>query len=102
MNILKKTGIILSSYILSLGTNVKASYGFDPMAATDYGIELRDDKPSFIFEKIANSAIIPIVLILGIIIYCIKSTSTILKKIIISGSIILAYILFRVVINFVF
>lgn len=107
MKILKKTGIVLSSFILSLGTKVKATYGFDPAAACDYGIELRGDMPRSIakisiFEKIANSAIIPIILLLGIIIYCIKSTSTVLKKVIISGSIILAYILFRVIINLIF
>lgn len=108
MKILKKTGIVLSSFMLSLGTKVKATYGFEPTAACDYGIELRDMPRGgsiakiSIFERIANSAIIPIILLLGIIIYCIKSTSTVLKKVIISGSIILAYILFRVIINLIF
>lgn len=103
MKITKKLGKMVTGIIISLKALAFKVYAVsidDMHMQTDYGVQL-EPKPT-LAVNIASTIIIPIVLLIGIIIYCIKSTSSVLKKAIVSIGVILAYILIRVLMKNVF
>ena len=103
MKIGKKLGMIVTSIFISLKTLAFKVYAVsidDMHMQTDYGVQL-EPRPT-LAVNIVSAIIIPIVLLIGIIIYCIKSTSSVLKKAIVSIGVVLAYILFRIIIKNVF
>lgn len=103
MKIVKKIGMIVTSICISLKALALKVYAVsidDLHMQTDYGVQI-EPRPTRIVN-IASTIIVPIILLIGIIIYCIKSTSSVLKKAIVSIGVILVYIIFRIIIKNVF
>lgn len=103
MRILKKLGMIVTGIFISMKALALKVYAVSIDNAhiqTDYGVQI--EQKSTIIMNIASTIIIPVILIIGIIIYCVKSTSSILKKIIVSIGVVLAYILLKVLMKNVF
>ena len=67
----------------------------------DYGViaPVRETSTS---QNIALTIIVPVIILIGLIVFLIKSTGSILKKTIISIGVVLAYILIRILIKNVF
>ena len=103
MKILKKMGLIFTSVILSikvLATKVYAVAINDIPVQCDYGVQLKPE--SSIATNIVSTIIVPIILLIGLIVFFVKSTSSVAKKIIVSIGVVGAYIIFRVIMNFIF
>ena len=104
MKILKRLGIIATSLFISMKTLALKVYAdsIDNMhMQTDYGVVKIEPKSTRIIN-IASTIIIPVILLIGIIIYCVKSKSSVLKKAIVSIGVILAYVLIRILMKNVF
>lgn len=99
MKLLKKIGLIFTSFVLSIKGLVTKAYAtmiFDQMPIQcDYGVML-EPEPS-ITTNIVSTIIIPIILLIGLVVFLAKSTSSVVKKVIVSISVIIAYIIFRII-----
>lgn len=102
MKLLKKIGIMIISVLLSikvLAIKVYAKAINDPLLAEcDYGIVKPVQKIS-IGLKMLTTIAIPIVLLVGLSIYFVKSKSKVWKKILVAIGIIVIYIIFRIVLS---
>lgn len=99
MRILKKISIIMTSILLgikALATKVYAIAIDDIPVQCDYGVEMPEPSPA---SNITSTIIIPAILLIGLIVFFIKSTSSLLKKIIVSVIVIIGYIIFRVILK---
>lgn len=102
MKILKKLGLFFTSFALGFKTLISKVYAMaidDIPIQCDYGVQL-EPEPS-ILTNIASTIIIPIILLIGLIVFLVKSTSSIVKKVIISIVVVVAYIIFRIIINLI-
>ena len=103
MKIVKKLGTIATSIFIimkALALRVYAVSIDNIHMQTDYGVQIEPKSTKII--NIASTIIIPVILLTGIIIYCVKSTSSALKKAIVSIGVILAYVLIRILVKNVF
>ena len=103
MKILKKIGKVLTAGFIALKALVVKAYAVNVQMETvcDYGVfePVRETSTS---QNIALTIIVPVIMLIGLIIFLIKSTGSILKKTIISIGVVLAYILIRILIKNVF
>lgn len=102
MKLLKKIGTIFTSCVLGitkLASKVYAASIYDMPIQCDYGVQL-EPEPS-ITTNIASTIIVPIILLIGLIVFLVKSTSSVLKKVIVSVSVVVAYIIFRIIMNLI-
>lgn len=103
MKILKKLKLIIISFILIIKSMFVKVYAISSdriniNAVCEYGVI--DPHPSVtLISSILSTTIVPLVLLIGIVVFFIKSTSSILKKILISIGIIILYIVFRIIRN---
>lgn len=102
MKILRKIGKTIIGVLLSIkifALKVYANAVIDtPLTVCDYGVVEPVQKTSII-AKIFTTIAIPIVLLIGLIIYLVKSKSKIWKKILVTISVIAIYIIFRIVLS---
>lgn len=101
MKLLKKLGMTIIGILLSIKTltlKVYAKSISDPMLVCDYGIVEPVQKTS-IGVKVFTTIAIPIVLLLGLIIYFVKSKSKVWKKILVAISVVTLYIIFRIILS---
>lgn len=101
MKLLKKIVIMIISILLSIKTvsiKVYAKAINDPLLACDYGIVEPVQKNS-IGLKILTTIAIPIVLLVGLSIYFVKSKSKVWKKILVAMWIIVAYIILKIILS---
>ncbi len=102
MKLLKKIGTIFTSCVLGitkLASKVYAASIYDMPIQCSYGVQL-EPKPS-ITTYIASTIIVPIILLIGLIVFLVKSTGSVLKKVIVSVGVVVAYIIFRIIINLI-
>ncbi len=102
MKLLKKLGIAIIGVIVSLKSLILKVYAKsinDPMLVSDYGVidPTKQNVPNI--AKIFGTIVIPIVLLIGIIVYFAKSKSKIWEKVLITIGVIAVYIVFAVIIN---
>lgn len=100
MKILKKLGLVFNSCVLGIIMLVSKVYAIsihDIPSASDYGVQL-EPEPSM-STNIASTIIVPIILLIGIVVFLVKSTSSVLKKVIVSVGVVGAYIVFRIIMN---
>ena len=102
MKLLKKLVVVLTSF--SLGIKMLASKVYaiaieDIPIQCDYGVQL-EPEPT-IATNIVSTIIIPIILLIGLIVFLVKSTGSILKKVIVSVGVVVAYIIFRIIMNLI-
>ena len=101
MALLKKIGTIIIGVLLSikaLEIKVYEKSISDTLLACDYGIVEPVQKSSIIL-KIFTTIAIPIVLLIGLIVYFVKSKSKIWKKILVTISVVVLYIIFRIILS---
>lgn len=67
----------------------------------DYGV-IEPIRETSILQNIALTIIVPIIMLIGLIVFLIKSTGSIVQKTIISIGVVLAYILIRILIKNIF
>lgn len=91
--ILKKTGAFFTGIIIGIKSMIIKVYAvnLEVIAEPEYGIPEPEPKTN----SLATNIIIPIILLIGIIVFCKKSTSSVLKKVIVSAVVVIAYILIR-------
>lgn len=103
MKIFKKLGKILTASFIALKALIVKAYATNIQmeAVCDYGVfePVRETTTS---QNIALTIIVPVIMLIGLVVFLIKSTGSILKKTIISIGVILAYILIRILIKNVF
>lgn len=107
MKILKKIGLSIVAFFISIKTlalKVYAKTTFDAMSACDYGIEplqptSTEESIVAVVAKIFGTIIIPIALLVGIVVYLVKSKSKVWKKVIITLGIVIVYTIFAIVMN---
>lgn len=102
MKLLKRFGKIFTSCALGITTFVTKVYATSTIPIPiqcDYGVQLGPE-PS-LTSKLASTIIVPIILLIGLIVFLVKSTSSVLKKVIVSAGVVVAYIVFRVIMNLI-
>lgn len=103
MKIFKKLGKILTASFIALKALIVKAYATNIQMETvcDYGVfePVRETSTS---QNIALTIIVPVIMLIGLVVFLIKSTGSILKKTIISIGVVLAYILIRIFIKNVF
>lgn len=102
MKLLKRFGKIFTSCALGITTFVTKVYAIaihDIQIQPDYGVQL-EPEPS-IATNLASTIIVPIILLIGLIVFLVKSTSSVLKKVIVSVGVVVAYIVFRIIMNLI-
>lgn len=103
MKLLKKLGVVFTSFALSMKAlvmKVHAVSGFDIEAVCDYGVVTPQPEPT-IATNIVSTIIVPIILLIGLIVFLVKSTSSVLKKVIVSVGVVVVYIIFRIIMNLI-
>ena len=96
---IKKISIIFTNILLgvkNLATKVYATTISDIPIQCEYGVENPERN---LVSNIISTIIIPAILLIGLVIFFIKSTSSLLKKIIVSVIVIMGYIIFRVILK---
>lgn len=102
MKVFKKVGLIFTSIALGLKTFASKVYAMaieDIPIQCDYGVQL-EPEPSMA-TNIVSTIIVPIILLIGLIVFLVKSTGSLLKKIIVTIGVVVAYIIFRIIINLI-
>lgn len=100
MKILKKLGAVITGFLLSvkaLAVKVYAINSVDFMEPA-YGVYPPEPATPSI-AKIFSTILIPVILLIGLIVYFIKSKSKVWVKLAITILVIALYILFRVIID---
>lgn len=99
--ILKRIGVIMASFALSIKAMALKVYAtisnsILPNVQPAYGVP--DVEPVSKVAMIATPIIILVIFLIGIIVYCIKSTSSVLKKLLVAiSSLLVAYILIKII-----
>ena len=102
MKFLNKLGLVFNSCVLGItafASKVYAMSIYDTPIQCDYGVQL-EPEPSIV-TNIATTIIVPIILLIGLIVFLVKSTGSVLKKVIVSVGVVVAYIIFRIIMNLV-
>ena len=103
MKIVKKLGVVIAGVIVSLKAWALKVYAASMdvlQTQAEYGVKI--EPKSTAFMHVISMIIIPIALLLGIVIYCIKSKSSVLKKVILSIVAVLVYIIFIILVENLF
>ena len=98
MTLFKKIGAIIIGFLLSIkvfAVKVYAKAISDHLTQPEYGIVEPLPKSSPNYLKIFTTIVIPIVLLIGLVVYFVKSKSKIWKKILVAIIIVVLYIIFR-------
>lgn len=102
MRLLKKISIITTSILLGIKTLVTKVYAMPSIleiaAQCDYGVITPESRPSQV-SNILSTIIIPVILLIGLVVFFIKSTSSLIKKIIVSIIVVIGYIIFRLILK---
>ena len=103
MKLLGKLGKILLSGVIAVKVFVVKTYAVNVQDYTvcDYGVFEPVEKVS-VARNIGITIIVPIVLLIGLIVFLLKSTGSALKKTVVTIGVVLAYILFRIIMKNVF
>ena len=103
MKIFKKLGKILTASFIALKALIVKAYATNIQMETvcDYGVfePVRETSTS---QNIALTIIVPVIMLIGLVVFLIKITGSIWKKTIRSIGVVLAYILIRIFIKNVF
>lgn len=102
MKVLKKIGLSITAFFISIKTlaiKVYAKTTFDQMTVCDYGVIEPERQVVPNIARIFSNVLIPLVLLVGLVVYFVKSKSKVWKKVIIALGIIGLYIIFVIIMN---
>lgn len=99
MKLLKKIGKFLISGLVALKTLlvVKVYALSQAEMVCDYGIEKPVSKDQYFYRDAILTITLPVVMIVGLVVFLIKSKASALKKVVISLWFLIAYILIRII-----
>lgn len=102
MKVLKKIGLSIVAFFISIKTlalKVYAKTTFDQMTVCDYGVIEPERQVVPNIARLFSNILIPLVLLVGLVVYFVKSKSKVWKKVLITISIVVLYIVFAIIMN---
>lgn len=103
MRILKKVRLILAGFALGVKILASKVYAYNASLTTEalYGIDGNAIREEPIKTNIASTIIVPIILLIGVIAFLVKSKGSLFKKAVVSMGVVMSYIVFRIIINLI-
>lgn len=98
----KKIGLSILAFFISIKTlalKVYAKTTFDQMSVCDYGVIEPERQIAPNIARIFSNVLVPLVLLIGLVVYFVKSKSKVWKKVLITLGIIVLYIIFAIIMN---